>query len=116
MDRLGEPIGKQDQYIAAFGNLTALTIGTDGAVEVEPVPVRMEVLDELESNLVIVYSGIERPARVVLGEQGRRLRELEPDVGERFGPHAAQPTRPGLDDVMQALFLVVRGLHDRGTP
>ena len=84
MDRLGEPIGKQDQYIAAFGNLTALTIGTDGAVEVEPVPVRMEVLDELESNLVIVYSGIERPARVVLGEQGRRLRELEPDVVERM--------------------------------
>jgi D-glycero-alpha-D-manno-heptose-7-phosphate kinase len=84
MDRLGEPIGKQDQYIAAFGNLTALTIGTDGSVEVEPVPVRGEVLEELESNLVVVYSGIERPARVVLGEQGRRLRELEPDVIERM--------------------------------
>jgi D-glycero-alpha-D-manno-heptose-7-phosphate kinase len=84
IDRLGEPIGKQDQYIAAFGNVTALSFAPDGSVEVEPVPVRDEVLDELEANLVIVYSGIERPARVVLGEQGKRLRELDPDAIERM--------------------------------
>ena len=84
MDRLGEPIGKQDQYIAAFGSVTAFTFGTDGSVEVEPVPVRDEVLDELETNLVILWSGVERPASVVLSEQGRRLRELEPDVIERM--------------------------------
>lgn len=84
IDRLGEPIGKQDQYIAAFGNVTAFTFDTDGAVHVEPVPVRDEVLDELESNLVIVYSGVERPARLVLGEQGRRIESLEPDVVERM--------------------------------
>jgi len=82
IDRLGEPIGKQDQYISAFGNVTAFTFETDGSVHVEPVPVRDEVLDELESNLVIIYSGIERPARVVLREQGQRLRELEPQVIE----------------------------------
>lgn len=74
MHRLGEPIGKQDQYIAAFGNVTALSIDTDGTVEVEPVPVRDEVLDELQNNLVIVYSGVERPANVVLREQGERVR------------------------------------------
>src|SRR5262249_54935718 len=68
MDRLREPIGKQDQYIAAFGNVTAFTFAPDGSVEVEPVPVRDEVLDELESNLLILYSGVERPARVVLTE------------------------------------------------
>jgi D-glycero-alpha-D-manno-heptose-7-phosphate kinase len=84
MVRLGEPIGKQDQYIAAFGNVTAFTFNTDGSVEVEPVPVRDEVLDELESNLVILWSGVERPASVVLSEQGKRLRELEPDVIERM--------------------------------
>ena len=80
IDRLGEPIGKQDQYIAAFGNVTAFTFEPDGTVHVEPVPVRDEVLDELETNLAIIYSGVERPARVVLGEQAKRLRELEPDV------------------------------------
>src|SRR4051794_7755838 len=84
IDRLGEPIGKQDQYIAAFGSVTAFTFGTDGSVEVEPVPVRDEVLDELETNLVIFWSGVERPASVVLSEQGRRLRELEADVIERM--------------------------------
>jgi D-glycero-alpha-D-manno-heptose-7-phosphate kinase len=73
MVRLGEPIGKQDQYIAAFGNVTALTIEPDGTVQVEPVPARDEVLDELQNNLVIVYSGIERPAKVVLSEQGSRV-------------------------------------------
>lgn len=84
MDRLGEPVGKQDQYIAAFGNVTAFTFAPDGTVEVEPVPVRDEVLGELEANLVIVYSGIERPARVVLSEQGKRIDELEPDVVARM--------------------------------
>jgi D-glycero-alpha-D-manno-heptose-7-phosphate kinase len=81
---LGEPVGKQDQYIAAFGGVTAFTFGTDGSVQVEPVPVRDDVLDELETNLVIFWSGIERPASVVLSEQGRRLRELEPDVIDRM--------------------------------
>ncbi|UQA56342.1 sugar kinase [Polyangium aurulentum] len=84
IDRLGEPIGKQDQYIAAFGNVTAFTFAPDGSVGVEPVPVRDEVLDELESNLLIIWSGIERPARIVLSEQGQRIRDLEPDVVERM--------------------------------
>lgn len=84
MVRLGEPIGKQDQYISAFGSVTAFTFGTDGSVVVEPVPVRDDVLDELETNLVIFWSGVERPASVVLSEQGRRLRELEPEVIDRM--------------------------------
>src|SRR5262249_56637849 len=84
MVRLAEPIGRQDQYIAAFGNVTAFTFHQSGEVDVEPVPVRDEVLDELESNLLILWSGVERPASVVLSEQGRRLRELEPDVIERM--------------------------------
>jgi D-glycero-alpha-D-manno-heptose-7-phosphate kinase len=84
IERLGEPIGKQDQYIAAFGGITAFTFGTDGSVQAERVPVRDDVIDELEANLVIFFSGIERPASVVLTEQGQRLRHLEPDVIERM--------------------------------
>jgi D-glycero-alpha-D-manno-heptose-7-phosphate kinase len=84
IERLGEPIGKQDQYIAAFGNVTAFTFEPGGAVHVEPVPVRDEVLDELESNLVILWSGVERPASVVLSEQGQRIKELDPGVVERM--------------------------------
>jgi D-glycero-alpha-D-manno-heptose-7-phosphate kinase len=84
IERLGEPIGKQDQYIAAFGSVTAFTFEPGGAVHVEPVPVRDEVLDELESNLVILWSGVERPASVVLREQGQRIKDLDPGVVERM--------------------------------
>ena len=84
IDVLREPIGKQDQYIAAFGNVTAFTFHEDGTVDVAPVPAKDEVLGELEQNLVIVYSGIERPARVVLSEQGARIDALEPAVVERM--------------------------------
>lgn len=77
MVRLGEPVGKQDQYIAAFGSVTLLEIDVSGAVEVTPVPTRDEVLDELQNNLVIMYSGIERPAKVVLSEQVSRVSQNE---------------------------------------
>jgi D-glycero-alpha-D-manno-heptose-7-phosphate kinase len=80
MVRLGDPVGKQDQYIAAYGNVTRLEIDRDGNVEVAPVPVRPEVLDELEHNLLIAYTGIERPARTVLSEQGERLRGANADA------------------------------------
>ena len=77
MIRLGEPIGKQDQFIAAFGNVTALTLEKDGTVRVDPVPIRDEVLDELSNNLVIMYSGIERRASSVLEEQGQRVNKSD---------------------------------------
>lgn len=82
MNRLGEPVGKQDQYIAAYGNVTAITIETDGRVSVEPVPVRDEVLDDLANSLVIFYSGVERQAKVVLAEQAGNLRSAAPAVGD----------------------------------
>ena len=75
MVRIGEPIGKQDQYIAAFGNITALTLDERGNVTVEPVPMRTEVIDELQNNLVIMYSGIERAANTVLQEQGSNVKK-----------------------------------------
>jgi D-glycero-alpha-D-manno-heptose-7-phosphate kinase len=66
---LGEPIGKQDQYISAYGGVTAFTFHTDGSVHAERLPVREEVLDELQSNLIIFYTGIERAASQVLAQQ-----------------------------------------------
>jgi D-glycero-alpha-D-manno-heptose-7-phosphate kinase len=84
IDRLKEPVGRQDQYIAAFGGVTAFTFEPGGTVICEPVATRDEVLTELEQCLVIVYSGIERPARVVLAEQQRRVDELDASVVERM--------------------------------
>jgi D-glycero-alpha-D-manno-heptose-7-phosphate kinase len=78
MERLAEPVGKQDQYIAAYGNVTAFTIARDGSVAVEPVPVENAVLERLQNNLLIMYSGTERPAKLVLTEQGQRLEDADP--------------------------------------
>jgi D-glycero-alpha-D-manno-heptose-7-phosphate kinase len=84
IERLGEPIGKQDQYIAAFGGVTAFTFNRDGTVEVEPVPVADEVIDDLANNLCIIYSGVERAASVVLSEQGQRVKSLDQGTVERM--------------------------------
>lgn len=73
IDILKEPIGKQDQYIAAFGGVTAFTFNPDGTVEPERLPVEPAVLDELESNLLIFYSGVERKASDVLAEQRKTI-------------------------------------------
>ncbi len=105
IERLGEPIGKQDQYIAAFGNVTAFTFDKDGSVQVEPVPVRDEVLDELQNNLVIMYSGIERPAKVVLSEQGARVKQA--DAATIGGMHR-------IKEIGREVYqLLVRGDTDR---
>lgn len=84
MERLGEPIGKQDQYIAAFGGVTSFTFEPGGAVHVEPVPVDDTVLDDLQNNLCIIYSGVERAASVVLSEQGQRVRALDEGTVQRM--------------------------------
>jgi D-glycero-alpha-D-manno-heptose-7-phosphate kinase len=84
IDVLKEPIGKQDQYLAAYGGITALTFHKDGAVDVERLPVREEVIDELESNLVIFYSNVERKASTVLAEQQKTIKENSDDAVQRM--------------------------------
>ncbi|MGH7440545.1 MAG: sugar kinase, partial [Polyangiaceae bacterium] len=81
---LGEPIGKQDQYISAYGGVSAMTFNPDGSVEVERLALRDEVVDELESNLVIYYSGIERSASAVLKEQAKTIVTNRDDAVQRM--------------------------------
>jgi D-glycero-alpha-D-manno-heptose-7-phosphate kinase len=84
IDVLKEPIGKQDQYIAAYGGISAMTFHPDGSVDVERLPLRDEVIDELESNLVIYYSGVERSASTILTEQAKTIRENKDAAVERM--------------------------------
>ena len=69
LDRLGEPIGKQDQYIAAFGGITAFEYLPDGRVEISPVQMDKETLYNLEDNLVLFFTGYSRSASSILKEQ-----------------------------------------------
>jgi D-glycero-alpha-D-manno-heptose-7-phosphate kinase len=84
IDLLKEPIGKQDQYISAYGGITAFTFHKDGSVDVERLPVRDEVIDELENNLLIFYSGVERSAAPVLSEQAKTIKDNKNDAVQRM--------------------------------
>jgi D-glycero-alpha-D-manno-heptose-7-phosphate kinase len=69
IDRLGEPIGKQDQYIAAIGGITAFTFNKDGRVESRPVRLSEETLYNLEDNLLLFFTGYSRSASSILKDQ-----------------------------------------------
>jgi D-glycero-alpha-D-manno-heptose-7-phosphate kinase len=79
IDRLGEPIGKQDQYISAFGGVTCFKFCKDDTVEAWPAPISQETRDNLEDNLVLFYTGISRKASAILKEQNDRTKS---DDGE----------------------------------
>jgi D-glycero-alpha-D-manno-heptose-7-phosphate kinase len=72
INRLGEPIGKQDQYIAAFGGITCLTFHKDHRVTVQPLRVSMETMFDLEDNLLLFFTGFNRSAGSVLKDQHDR--------------------------------------------
>ncbi len=84
IDILKEPIGKQDQYIAAYGGITAFTFEKDGSVHAERLPVKDDVIDELESSLLIFYSGVERSASAVLSEQAKTVKANKDDAVARM--------------------------------
>lgn len=73
IDLLGEPIGKQDQYAAAFGGLNVYRFRKDGKVDVEPVIMSKESMDRLEKNLLMFYTGDLRSASAILSEQKRNV-------------------------------------------
>ena len=69
IDLLGEPIGKQDQYAAAFGGLNVLQFNPDDSVDVRPVFLDYKMRRMIEDHLLLFYTGIARPVSSVLFEQ-----------------------------------------------
>jgi D-glycero-alpha-D-manno-heptose-7-phosphate kinase len=80
IDLLGEPIGKQDQYMAAFGGLTCLTFCPNGDVGVEPLRVKPDIIDQIESNLLLFFTGKERDASDILLEQDQKSKTDDPHI------------------------------------
>jgi len=72
LDLLKEPIGKQDQYIAAFGGLICMEYAKDGSVAVAPLRISRETLHDLEDNLLMFFTGYSRSASAVLSDQKTR--------------------------------------------
>ncbi len=77
LEKLGEPIGKQDQYIAAFGGVTSFTFNTDGSVLSEPLSISTETLHNLEDNLLLFFTGISRSASSILSDQDLKSKEYD---------------------------------------
>ena len=73
IERLHEPIGKQDQYAAAYGGLNYIRFNADGSVQVEPIIMPRERHQALTDNLVMFYTGITRRASSILTEQKRNV-------------------------------------------
>jgi D-glycero-alpha-D-manno-heptose-7-phosphate kinase len=77
IDRLGEPIGKQDQYIAAVGGLTCFTFHKDGKVSADPLKVSMDTVFDLEDNLLLFFTGYSRSAGSILQHQNNKSQEKD---------------------------------------
>ena len=80
IDLLKEQIGKQDQYISAFGGLTCFDFHTDGSVEARALSISTDTLYTLEDNLLLFFTGYSRAASDVLADQNQRTLRGDVDV------------------------------------
>lgn len=80
INRLHEPIGKQDQYIAAFGGVTCFRFNRDDSVEAWPLKVDTETLYNLEDNLLLFFTGYSRSASSILKEQDDKTKKSDTDM------------------------------------
>lgn len=69
IERCGQPIGKQDQYAAAYGGLNLIEFHPDESVSVSPVIMRRDLRDLLEQRIIVFYTGITRSASAILASQ-----------------------------------------------
>ena len=73
IEQLGSPIGKQDQYAAAFGGLNFMRFNKDGSVSVSPIMMQAETYKKLQNNLLMFYTGTTRSANSILSEQKKNI-------------------------------------------
>ena len=80
IEKLGEPIGKQDQYIAAIGGVTCFTFHKDGKVTAQPLNISMDTMFELEDNLLLFFTGLSRSASGILKDQKVKSQQNDSDM------------------------------------
>lgn len=73
IDKIKSPIGKQDQYAAAFGGLNIITFNCDGKIVVEPIYLNPKTKEDFQSHLLLFYTGIQRLANPILSEQKQNI-------------------------------------------
>jgi D-glycero-alpha-D-manno-heptose-7-phosphate kinase len=84
LGRLKEPIGKQDQYIAAYGGITCFKFLPDGKVEAWPLKLSDETRDNLQDNLLLFFTGYSRSASAILKEQDQKSKQADAGMIENL--------------------------------
>lgn len=84
LDRLKEPIGKQDQYIAAYGGVTCFKFLENGKVEAWPLKLSKETRDNMEDNLLLFFTGYSRSASAILKEQDQKSKSDDKSMIENL--------------------------------
>jgi len=84
LNRLKEPIGKQDQYIAAYGGITCFKFLESGKVEAWPLKLSKETRDNLEDNLLLFFTGYSRSASAILKEQDQKSKQDDQSMIENL--------------------------------
>jgi D-glycero-alpha-D-manno-heptose-7-phosphate kinase len=77
IERLGRPVGKQDQYIAAYGGITCFEFDRDGSVHAEPSQIAQSTLHELEDHLLLFFTGFSRSASDILKDQDDKTKQAD---------------------------------------
>jgi len=80
IEKLNEPIGKQDQYIAAYGGITCFEFNKDDTVNAYPLPISIDTLFDLEDNLLLFFTGFARSASAILNDQDKRSKEMDEEM------------------------------------
>jgi D-glycero-alpha-D-manno-heptose-7-phosphate kinase len=80
IEKLQEPVGKQDQYISAYGGITCFDFHPDGTVSAKPLAVSMETIYDLEDNLLLFFTGYSRSAGSILKDQHVKSLEVNRDM------------------------------------
>lgn len=80
INKLKEPIGKQDQYIAAYGGVTCFDFMKDGGVDATPLQISQETLYDLEDNLLLFFTGYSRSASSILKEQNDKSKKDDEEM------------------------------------
>jgi len=73
IQKIGSPIGKQDQYAAAFGGLNVITFNCDGKIEVDPVYLSPKIKEGFQGHLMLFYTGLQRSSNPILSEQKNNI-------------------------------------------